>query len=95
MDDAAGPSKSPVNKNTVGKGKENMVPEFKLTSDLEQFIDLQKVFKERILDSRVDISFPGDSRTHKEGVLRSSHGSRKEEVTIDRGAECSESELEL
>ena len=57
MDDVAGPSKIPERWNSGGKGKEKRIPTFKLASDIEQQMDLKKVFEERILDSRVDFSF--------------------------------------
>ena len=56
-DDAAGPSKIPESWNSGRKGKEKMIPAFKLASDIEQQTDLKKVFEERILDSWVDFSF--------------------------------------
>ena len=55
-DDPAGPSKTPESWNSEGKGKEKTIPAFKLASDIEQQTDLKRVFKERILDSRVDFS---------------------------------------
>ena len=56
MDDVAGPSKIPERWNSGGKGKEKRIPTFKLASDIEQQMDLKKVFEERILDRRVEFS---------------------------------------
>ena len=42
--------------NSEGKGKGKMIPAFKLASDIEQRMDLKKVFKERILDCQVEFS---------------------------------------
>ena len=57
-DDVADPSKALESRSTKEKGKEN-VPAFKLASDIEQPTDLQKVFKERIQNSRVEFSLQG------------------------------------
>ena len=43
-EDTAGPSKIPESWNSGGKGKEKMIPAFKLASDIEQQTDLNKVF---------------------------------------------------
>ena len=55
-DDAAEPSKTPESWNSGGKGKEKTIPTFKLASDIEQEMDLKKVFEERILNSRAYFS---------------------------------------
>ena len=46
----------PESWNSKGRGKGKTTPAFKLTSDIEQQMDLKKVFEERILDSRVEFS---------------------------------------
>ena len=54
-DDAASPSKLQENRN-VGEKEREKVSTFRLALDIEQRIGLQKVFEERILDSRVEFS---------------------------------------
>ena len=55
-DDAVGPLKTPEGWNSKGKGKGKTISAFKLAWDIEQRTDLKNVFKERILDSRVEFS---------------------------------------
>ena len=68
-EDAAGPSKIPESWNSGGKGKEKTIPAFKLASDIEQQTDLKRVFKERILDSRVDFSLLGIAKKEFHDLL--------------------------
>ena len=55
-DDATEPSKAPKSCNSEGNGKGKTIPAFKHTLDIEHRTDLNKVFEERILDSRVEFS---------------------------------------
>ena len=91
--DAAGPSKIPESWNFGRKGKEKTIPAFKLASDIEQQMDLKRVFEERILDSRVDFSLRELLRIAKRGVPRSSRGSREAKKT-KYGGKCSKGECE-
>ena len=49
--DTSGPLKLLGNRSIGDKGKEKIVPTFKLAWDIEQWTNLHKVFEERILDS--------------------------------------------
>ena len=76
MDDAAGPLKTPESWNSVGKGKEKIIPTFKLASDIEQQTNLKKVFEVRILDNRVEFSLRGLLRIAKKeshDLVKESH----------------------
>jgi hypothetical protein len=90
MEDESGSSRVLESQND-GKTKESA---FKLTSEIKQQTNLQKVFEEKVLDSRVEFS-PRASQYRKKGVPRPPRGSCEKEMTEHGGAKQFEGECKL